>query len=196
VRTIGIAIDIPEPWGGVLTRRRAVAGDRQAASVRAHLTLLRPTMVAADRLEEIDRHLVGVAATHPPFALHLRGTGTFRPVTEVVFVAVAAGIGECERLATAIGVHGAIGGDRTFPYHPHVTVAQDVAAEQLDAVFADLAGFEARFLVAAFTLFEHDGGRWLARREYLLAGTGTGAGAGAGADGGAGADADGSSAGQ
>ena len=37
-----------------------------------------------------------------PYAIHLRGTGTFRPVTEVVFVAVAAGISECERLADAV----------------------------------------------------------------------------------------------
>jgi 2'-5' RNA ligase len=175
VRTIGIAIDIPEPWGSVLTRRRAAAGDPQADFIPAHLTLLSPTQVVTDRLDEIELHLARVADAQPPFTLHLRGTGTFRPVTEVVFVAVAAGIGECERLAAAIGVNGAIQRRQTFPYHPHVTVAQDVAPEQLDAAFADLASFEARFPVAAFRLFEHDGdGRWLARREYPLTGTGTG----------------------
>jgi LytS/YehU family sensor histidine kinase len=31
--TIGIAIDIPEPWGGQLTRRRALAGDPASDSV-------------------------------------------------------------------------------------------------------------------------------------------------------------------
>jgi hypothetical protein len=54
-----------------------------------------------------------------------------------------------------------------------VTVAQDVAPEALDAVFADLAGFEARFAVGGFTLFEHGpDGRWHARHDYLLGGTG------------------------
>jgi 2'-5' RNA ligase len=171
--TIGIAIDIPEPWGGQLTRRRAEAGDPQAAYVPAHVTLLGPTAVATRRLDEIDRHLDRVAAGFPPFTLHLRGTGTFRPVTEVVFVAVAAGISECELLAAAIAVCGAIRRELRFPYHPHVTVAQEVAPEQLDAAFADLAGFEAQFPVDGFTLFEHGpDGKWHARCDYRLGGTG------------------------
>jgi 2'-5' RNA ligase len=171
--TIGIAIDIPEPWGTQLTCRRARAGDPQAANVPAHLTLLGPTEVDADRLDEIDRYLDGVAARFPPFGLHLRGTGTFRPVTDVVFVAVAAGISECELLAAAVSGCRAIQREPRFPYHPHVTVAQDVAPERLDAVFADLAGFEARFNVAGFTLFEHGpDGKWQPRCDYRLGGTG------------------------
>ena len=169
--TIGVAIDIPEPWGSQLTMRRAAAGDPQAAHVPAHLTLLGPTEVAPDDLESIDAHLSTVAAAHPAFTLHLRGTGTFRPVTDVVFVAVAAGISECELLAEAVHATPAINRPQRFPYHPHVTVAQDVPAKQLDRVFADLAGFEARFPVVGFTLFEHcPAGRWRSYRDYVLTG--------------------------
>jgi 2'-5' RNA ligase len=170
--TIGIAIDIPEPWGGQLTLRRAEAGDPQAAYVPAHVTLLGPTEIAAAALDPIQRHLDEIAAGHPPFTLHLRGTGTFRPVTEVVFVAVAAGISECEQLNAAI--HDVAGIERTarYPYHPHVTVAQDVAPDQLDAAFHDLAKFEARFPVKGFTLFEHGpDGRWRPYRDYVLGGS-------------------------
>ncbi|GII21220.1 2'-5' RNA ligase family protein [Planosporangium mesophilum] len=167
--TIGIAIDIPEPWGGELTRRRAEAGDPQAAYVPAHVTLLGPTEVDAADLAAIERRLAEIAAEHPPFPLHLRGTGTFRPVTEVVFVTVAAGISECERLNAAIQDIDAIDRATKFPYHPHVTVAQDVPPPQLDAVFRDLARFEARFPVEGFTLFEHGSdGRWRPHRDYLL----------------------------
>jgi 2'-5' RNA ligase len=171
--TIGIAIDIPEPWGSQLTRRRAEAGDPQAAFVPAHVTLLGPTEVDTDRLPEIDEYLSSVGGKFPPFGIHLRGTGTFRPVTEVVFVTVAAGISECELLADAISGCPAIERQLRFPYHPHVTVAQEVAPEHLDAAFADLAGFEARFDVGGFTLFEHGpDGRWHPRRDYRLAGNG------------------------
>jgi len=112
-----------------------------------------------------------VATRRAPFTLRLRGTGTFRPVTDVVFVAVAAGISECELLAEAVCAMPAIRRPLRFPYHPHVTVAMDVASAQLDAVFADLAGFEARFPVTGFTLFDHDlGGRWRAYRDYRLTG--------------------------
>jgi 2'-5' RNA ligase len=169
--TIGVAIDIPEPWGSELTMRRAAAGDPQAAHVPAHLTLLGPTEIAPDNLDDIDAHLAMVATAHPTFTLHLRGTGTFRPVTDVVFVAVAAGISECELLAESVRAAPAIHRPQRFPYHPHVTVAQDVPAKQLDRVFADLAGFEARFPVVGFTLFEHcPAGNWRAHRDYLLTG--------------------------
>jgi 2'-5' RNA ligase len=169
--TIGIAIDIPEPWGGQLTRRRAEAGDPQAANVPAHVTLLGPTEIDAADLKAIERHLEEIASGYPPFSLHLRGTGTFRPVTEVVFVTVAAGISECEQLNAAIHELDAITRTAKFPYHPHVTVAQDVPSAQLDAAFHDLSGFEARFPVDGFTLFEHGrDGQWRPHRDYLLAG--------------------------
>jgi 2'-5' RNA ligase len=168
---IGVAFDIPEPWGSQLTRRRVRAGDPAAKVVPAHLTLLGPTDLDAGLLPRVEGHLAEVAAGHPPYTLHLRGTGTFRPVTEVVFVAVAAGISECEQLAAAIGAAEPLRRETRFPYHPHVTVAQDVPAQVLDEVYDDLAGFSARFRVDRFTLFEHSGdGRWKPRRDFLLEG--------------------------
>ena len=167
--TIGIAIDIPEPWGGQLTRRRLEAGDPAAEHIPAHLTLLGPTEVDTAELHPITAHLSTVAAAHDPFALHLRGTGTFRPLTEVVFVAVAEGIGDCERIAAAVRELPAIDRPLRYSYHPHVTVAQDVSSGALDAVFSDLADFEAKFMVSGFTLFEHGrDGRWRPHREYRL----------------------------
>jgi 2'-5' RNA ligase len=164
---IGIAVDIPEPWGAQLTRRRVEAGDPLA--VPAHVTLLGPTEIRTTNLPAIERHLAGVAAAHLPFTLHLRGTGTFRPVTQVVFVAVASGISECELLAAAIAGAPGLHREARFPYHPHVTVAQDVAPEALDKVYEDLADFSAMFEVDAFTLFSHSGqARWQPRRDFCL----------------------------
>lgn len=166
---IGVAIDVPQPWGAKLTRARAAAGDPQAAYTPAHVTLLGPTEVASDALPAIEKHLEAVASAQPPFTIHLRGTGTFRPITEVVFVALSVGISECELLAEAIAASGDVNRDVRFPYHPHVTVAQDVPPDALDAVFDELAGFSARFPVTAFTLFSHGGeGPWRPRRDFPL----------------------------
>jgi 2'-5' RNA ligase len=166
---IGVAIDIPEPWGEQLTRRRDEAGDPQAAYTPAHVTLLGPTEVDDGALPAIERHLEKIAAAQQPFTIHLRGTGTFRPITEVVFVTLAVGISECELLAEAITSSDDIERGSRFPYHPHVTVAQDVSSEQLDAVFEDLAGFSAKFHVPSFTLFSHGGeGPWRRRRDFPL----------------------------
>lgn len=168
---IGVAVDIPEPWGRMLTARRAAAGDPQAAYTPAHVTLLGPTEVATDALPAVEKHLESVAAGQAPFTIHLRGTGTFRPITEVVFVTLAVGISECELLAEAITSSDDINRGSRFPYHPHVTVAQDVPPAALDAVFADLGDFSAIFHVTAFTLFSHGGeGPWRPRRDFPLGG--------------------------
>ena len=168
---IGVAIDVPEPWGSALTRRRAQAGDPQAAYTPAHVTLLGPTEVPTALLPAVEKHLDTVACGQPPFSIHLRGTGTFRPITEVVFVNLAAGISECQLLAASIAAADGVHRNSRFPYHPHVTVAQDVPAPALDAVFSDLAGFSACFDVTGFTLFSHGGeGPWRPRRDFTLRG--------------------------
>jgi 2'-5' RNA ligase len=168
---IGVAIDIPEPWGSALTRRRAAAGDPQAAYTPAHVTLLGPTEVPTEALPLVEKHLEAVASAQRPFPVQLRGTGTFRPVTEVVFVTLAQGISDCELLAGAIAAAEGVHRDVRFPYHPHVTVAQDVPSAELDAVFEDLATFTARFEVRSFTLFSHGGeGPWRPRRDFPLGG--------------------------
>jgi 2'-5' RNA ligase len=165
---VGVAIGIPEPWGGQLDRARAVAGDPMAQFIPSHVTLLGPTDVPSDALPTIQKHLAAVAEQHSGFPVRLRGTGTFRPVTEVVFVAVAAGISDFERLAAAVR-SGPLERELHFPYHPHVTVAHDIETGALDRVFDDLAGFSARFDVDHFTLYVHGAdGHWRPVRDFPL----------------------------
>ena len=169
--TIGVALAIPEPWASELQDYRLSVGDTTATMIPTHITLIPPIEVDEDDLAEVEKHLTEVASATSAFRIHLRGTGTFRPVTEVVFVTLAVGISECELLAEAISAADDIDRDSRFPYHPHVTVAQDVSSEALDAVFEDLAGFSARFDVDSFTLFSHGGeGPWQPRRDYPLGG--------------------------
>ena len=167
---IGVAIAVPEPWGGQLREYRMGTGDPQAEGVPTHVTLLAPVEIDEAGMAAIEEHLAGVASRHAPFTLHLRGTGTFRPVTEVVFVAVAAGIAECERLAASVRT-GPLTYEARFPYHPHVTVAHDVAAAEADRVFEELAGYEARFGVTDFVLYAHGADEvWREHRHFALTG--------------------------
>jgi 2'-5' RNA ligase len=165
---VGVAIGIPEPWGTQLDAARAAAGDPMAEFIPSHVTLLGPTDVLSSAVGEIQDHLSGVAPRFGPFPVQLRGTGTFRPLTQVVFVAVAAGISEFERLAAAVRA-GPLERELHFPYHPHVTVAHDIDSEALDKVFEDLADFSARFAVDHFTLYVHGAdGRWRPVRDFPL----------------------------
>ncbi len=167
--TIGVAIAVPEPWAGDLQRYRASFGDPLAEAIPTHVTLVPPTEVRGP-LAETERHLAEVAAATPPFALHLRGTATFRPTSPVVFIALAEGISSCELLAAAIR-QGPLTQDLTFPYHPHVTVAHDIDEEALDRAFARLADYTCAFQVTEFRLYVHgDDGVWRAERSFSLEG--------------------------
>ena len=164
-RVIGVAVAIPEPYGSQLQAIRERLGDTQAQGIPTHVTLLPPTTVDDSLLLEIDEHLIAVAAAQVPYVMALHGTGTFRPVSPVVFVTLVEGISACERLE--IGVRsGVLWRPLHFNYHPHVTVAHDLTDEVLDAARAQLDGYAVSFTVDRFTVYEHVDGAWNPRREF------------------------------
>jgi len=168
--TIGVAIAVPEPYGTQLRRHRASFGDSQAETVPTHITLLPPAAIPDGDLPDIEKHLGEVAASHPAFNTQLRGSDTFRPLSPVVFVAVAAGFSECEQLATDVR-SGPLVRDLPFPFHPHVTVAHDLPDPALDRAAEELSDFDCRFDVRSFALYVHDeGSGWLAKRDFVLNG--------------------------
>jgi 2'-5' RNA ligase len=155
VPTIGVSIAVPDPHGRRLQDYRVELGDESARLIPTHVTLLPPTEVDADAFGEIGAHLARVASEVAPFGMHLRGTGTFRPVSPVVFIGVVEGISQCEQL-TALVRTGPLRTDLRFPYHPHVTVAHELSEEQLDRAFAELADFQCVFRADRFHLYLHD----------------------------------------
>jgi 2'-5' RNA ligase len=166
--TIGIAISIPEPWRACLDAARFRAGDPAAGTIPAHVTLLGPSELTESAFAATPAHLTRVASRHRPFTLRLNGTGTFRPVTEVVFVAVTRGADVCERLAADIR-SGPLDRELSYPYHPHVTVAQDVPTDRLDRVAAELAAFVADIEVDRFNLYElRTDGTWFSATNFVL----------------------------
>lgn len=167
VSTIGVAIEVPEPWATELHEYRLEIGDPNAAGVPTHITLIPPMAVPHD-LVPIEEHLAIAAAHQDPFRVHLRGTGTFRPVSPVVFVDLVEGTSECALLADAVR-QGPLAIDLEFPYHPHVTIAHHVADPTLDRASTDLAAFECAFDVTEFHLYVHQGpAGWKAARSFRL----------------------------
>ncbi|XVX19392.1 2'-5' RNA ligase family protein [Actinomycetota bacterium] len=166
--TIGVAVAIPHPWGEQLQEHRASFGDPQASAIPPHVTILPPTEVPDGSLPAFREHLAESAAAASPFTMVLRGTGTFRPISPVVFVTVAQGISECERLESAVR-SGPVERLLEFNYHPHVTVAHHLQDEALDQAFETLADFTCTFSVDALHLYEHGtDGVWRAVAEYPL----------------------------
>jgi 2'-5' RNA ligase len=170
VPTIGVALAIPEPWATQLQDYRTALGDQTATGIPTHITLVPPTEVTAEELPGVEQHLAAAAERMAAFDVHLRGTGTFRPNSPVVFVTLVHGNSQCEQLAAAVR-HGPLSVPLQFPYHPHVTIAHHLSDETLDRAFEELAGFECRFEVGEFHLYRHeeqDG--WRPTREFPLTG--------------------------
>lgn len=166
--TIGVAIAIPEPWATELQDYRTSIGDTTASQIPTHITLLPPTELEDAEIASVSEHLAEAAALVEPFGIHLRGTGTFRPVSPVVFVTVVEGISSCEQLADAVR-RGPLEVDLRFPYHPHVTIAHHLDDATLDRAFAELADFECSFDAACFSLYVHDDVTgWVPTREFGL----------------------------
>ena len=172
--TIGVAIAVPEPWGTRLQAYRASLGDDTATGIPTHITLMPPFELADADLPEVREHLALAAGSRPAFRIHLRGTGTFRPVSPVVFVTVVRGISSCEQLAFAVR-SGPLATDLAFPYHPHVTVAHHLEDGLLDRAFAELADFECEWDADHFSLYVHDASAgWQPTEEFELTGSGVG----------------------
>jgi 2'-5' RNA ligase len=166
--TIGVAVAIPEPWATELQDYRTAVGDTTAAMIPTHITLVPPTEIDAVHLAEVEKHLEEAAAEVASFCVHLRGTGTFRPVSPVVFVTLVEGISQCEQLAKALR-RGPLDVDLQYPYHPHVTIAHHLGNEQLDRAFKELSGFECEFDVDGFHLYVHeDETGWRPTRDFPL----------------------------
>lgn len=174
VHVVGVAIPVPAPHGPYLQSRRADFNDPMAWSIPAHVTILGPTELRPDDVPAFEAHLADVAAATRPFGLALRGTGTFRPVSDVVFVQVVRGAAECEELETRTR-SGRWRRDLAFPYHPHVTVAHDVSPTDLDRAAQELSGYHLDVDVDAVWLFELGlDGHWRPRRSFALGEAGPG----------------------
>lgn len=166
--TIGVAIALPEPWASELQDYRTAVGDTTAAMIPTHITLVPPTEVDAAGLADVEAHLEQVATQAGGFTVHLRGTGTFRPVSPVVFVTLVEGISRCEQLAN-LARSGPLDVDLQYPYHPHVTIAHHLENPLLDRAFDELADFECEFEVDGFDLYVHDSATgWRPTRTFEL----------------------------
>jgi 2'-5' RNA ligase len=167
--TIGVALPIPEPFLSELGAFRERFGDPLAHAIVAHITLVPPMQVADEQhLAAVIDHLAAVAAQLHGFPLTLAGAGTFRPVSPVVFVPIVEGEPEV-RAVEAVVRRGPLDRQLQFPYHPHVTVAHDLAEEWLDEAEDAMDPYHAAYEVASLGLFvQGSDGVWRQRVEFAF----------------------------
>lgn len=162
---LGVVIEIPSPLRERLRDWRLRYGGVEAAIVDPHITLVSGSTRAWDQAAA---HVRNLARRFEAFTIRLHGTGTFRPITNVVYLNVTDGAETCTQLHDAL-LAGPLGHDLSFGYHPHLTIAHDVAESLLDAAQEDLSEESLEFDVTSIGLFGiEETGRWSLREELDL----------------------------
>lgn len=148
---IGLVIAVPEPWMSLLTEARVHLGDEHGINTPAHITLLPPTVVKKADREKVFEHLQTVAKSVAPFRVKVSGTGSFRPVSPVVFFNIHEGASQLIDLEARVRA-GITDEPRRFDYHPHITLVQGVSPELLDKAETLGQHFNAEWVIPGFRL--------------------------------------------
>lgn len=123
---------IPEPLGSYLSDMRAelVPG----CTLRSHLTILPPRRLAAPK-EALESELSRLSQEIPAFEVALGDVEVFAS-TGVIYLSLAAGRQAVEHAHRALN-HGLFFAEDAFPFHPHITIAQNLGALPFDQVLAE-----------------------------------------------------------
>lgn len=118
---------LPDPLGAFLDdlRREMVPG----CNPHAHISVLppRPLPVAPEAAIEVAR---GIVSGFEPFDIELGRIEKF-DFTDVVYISVEGGAGQLRQMHQSLN-RGALAHEESFAYHPHVTLAQEIEAGEVE----------------------------------------------------------------
>ena len=132
-RVFGVIVPVPRHLSRLADRVRRPC-DPNFRLIGPHVTVLPPRPLPLTRrqvLEAVKR----VAERTVPFHLRLGSVKTFRPVTPVVFVGFRRGADGLRSLHRRLS-RGPLRGPESFPYVPHLTLAQNLDAGRLREALA------------------------------------------------------------
>ena len=147
---LGVIARLPEPLGIHVRAWRRALGDPAAERIVPHLTLAPPQTVDERDLDQAVALVERAAAEAVPFLVELDGAATFLPDNPVAYLVVREGGPALAALEAAL--REAPLDRRTHPFHPHVTLVQDLPTDRVELAARELAGFRAAFPVRELVL--------------------------------------------
>ena len=127
INSFALVSYIPEPLAGFLDRLRQELVPN--CFLRAHVTLLPPRPLSSPP-EDAWKLITQLAPQFAPFDLALSDVEVF-PISDVIYISIREGSQELKRTHDAMNVD-ALYFQEPFPYHPHVTLAQELKTDELD----------------------------------------------------------------
>jgi 2'-5' RNA ligase len=127
INSFALVSYIPEPLAGFLDRmRQELVPD---CFLRAHVTILPPRPISSSPGAAWDL-VRWYAPQFSAFEVELTGVEVF-PVSDVIYVNIGGGGSQLRQLHATLNSDGLYFPD-AFPYHPHVTLAQNLLPDQVD----------------------------------------------------------------
>jgi 2'-5' RNA ligase len=163
-----VALLVPDPVAREVDGLRRALGDGALGRIPAHLTLVPPVNVAEGDVARALSVLRQAAVATAPVDLRLGPVETFAPVTPVVYLRVGGDVDALHALRDRV-FRPPFERHLTYPFVPHVTIADELAVERIPAAVAALADYVADVRVGEVTLLEEGRGRvWRPVSEMAL----------------------------
>ena len=153
-RRFGVALLIPSPFDAEIDGLRRAGGDGALGKVPPHLTLVPPVNVREDAVDDALAVLRAAAASlGEPLDLTLGPAATFHPSTPVLYLEVGGDLDGLHRLRDAVFV-APLARKLTWPFVPHVTLAEEQPPARLAAGVAALADYRVEVRIERVHLLE------------------------------------------
>jgi len=130
INLFALVVYVPDPLARFLDdlRRELVPG----CLPRAHVTILPPRPLAPD-IDPAIEHARKLTSGFAPFNLAAGEVEIFAP-TDVIYIGINEGERELREISQALN-QGPLSFGEPYPYHPHITLAQDLTREQVGPLY-------------------------------------------------------------
>ena len=156
---LGVVLLIPPPLDAELNAFRRAVGDGTYGRVPVHLTLVPPVNVNSARFDDALSVLRQAGAEFRPFSVRLGAPATFLPANPVLYLPLV-GHGRATVFALRERVfRDPLARPLSWPYVPHVTLADEADPERIRAAELALADFTADVAFERVHLLQETPGR-------------------------------------
>lgn len=124
-----LVIYVPEPLGLFLDNLRRELAPK--CNPHAHVSVLPPRPLAVE-WQAASGQARALAESWSPFEIELTGLQIF-PVTDVIYLEIGAGAADLRRMHAAMNT-GAMEFQEPLPYHPHITLAQEIPRQDVRTI--------------------------------------------------------------
>lgn len=155
---LGVVLLVPAPIDREIDALRRAVGDGTYGRVPAHLTLVPPVNVREGRLGEALAVLRNAAAATGPFTISLGPPATFLPDNPTLYLSVADDVGTVHTLRDRVFLD-PLARPLTWPFVPHVTLADEADPGRIDVALAALADYRVDVTFRRLHLLREGAGR-------------------------------------